>query len=184
VTQYDTRFTDVTGTRSRRLTSAFVAPGRQYNFTNAKATPDAAWVQIMSSWLEGQRTDMFWAKLPPFPGATANPNILLGSTNLNLSFGAGATGDTLRVSFGYVENGAAPNLFYCTTRKDVCHTSSTATLINPFLFASEAQSPTPCASGCTIPIPAIAGRMMYYHTVRQSAISNSVTGPLSVVAVQ
>ena len=37
VTQFGTT---KTGFFSRRLTGSFVAPGRQYNFTNAKTTPD------------------------------------------------------------------------------------------------------------------------------------------------
>ncbi len=181
VTQFDTAVTDKVGANSRRLTSAFVAPGRQYNFTNAKTTPDAKWIVVQPQWLEGQRTDTFWMKMPPFPSANSNEGTALGSTGLSLRLGGGP-GDSARVAFGYAENGNPAN-FYCTSRAEACYTSASATATNPFVYASETQGYTPCSGGCTVQVPAIPGRILYYQVQHQNGSNTNVSG-LGAVAVQ
>jgi len=181
VTQFNTTVTDKIGENSRRLTSALVAPGRQYNFTNAKVTPDAKWIQVLPQWLEGQRTDIFWVKLPPFPGPESNAGTAPGATGLTLQV-SGGPGDAVRVAFGYAENGGPAN-FYCTSRAEACYTSATATAASPFVYAGEVQSFTPCSGGCTVQIPAIPGRIVYYQVQRRNG-SNTTTSALGTVAVQ
>jgi hypothetical protein len=181
VTQFNTAVTDKTGEESRRLTSALVAPGRQYNFTNAKATPDAKWIEVLPQWLEGQRTDTFWVKAPPFPGIESNTGSALGATGISLRLG-GVPGDAVRVAFGYAENGNAAN-FYCTSRAETCYTSTSATVANPFAYASETQGYTACSGGCTVQIPAIPGRILYYQVQRQNGASATASA-LGAVAVQ
>jgi hypothetical protein len=181
VTQFNTTRTDNRGVTSRRLTSALVAPGRQYNFTNAKPTPDGRWILVQGQWLGGQRTDMFWMKLPPFPATISDPGAAPGATNLRLHL-SGVRGDVIRVAFGYAENGKPAN-FFCTSRAEACYTSSSETTSLPFAYASEAQSYTGCGSGCTITIPAAPGRALYYQVQRQDRLNNT-TSVLGVVAVQ
>ena len=181
VTQFNTTRTDNVGVSSRRLTSAFVAPGRQYNFTNAKTTPDGKWVQAQAQWLEGQRTDMFWVEVPPFPPAVSNPGTSLSATNVELQL-SGSTGDEIRVAFGYAENGD-PTQFYCTSRAEACYTSASPSQGSPFAFASEAQAYTPCAGTCSISIPAIPGRILYYQVqaLRRNGVNtNSGMGAIAV----
>ena len=61
------------------------------------------------------------------------------------------------IKFGYMENGSAGS-YYCTSRQDACTTSG-----SPFIFPSiDSRTPLACSSGCTINIPAIAGRAVYY----------------------
>ena len=151
VSQFNTTRTDIVGTQSRRISSALVAPGRQYNFTNAKVTPDGKWVQVQAPWLEGQRGDLFWVKLPPFPSEASNPGVATGATNLKLQI-TGVAGDSIRVAFGYADNGDPAN-FYCTTRAEACFTSAAATATNPFVFASETQSFIPCSTRCSVSLP-------------------------------
>lgn len=171
VTQFNTTKTDSVGVTSRRLTSALVAPGRQYNFTNAKPTPDGKWVVVQAQWLEGQRTDLFWVKMPPFPTTVSNSGV-------TLTF-SGVTGDTIRIAFGYAENGIPAN-FYCTSRAETCYTSASATTKNPFVYASEAQSYKTCGSGCTVTIPSSPGRALYYQVQRRNG-SNTTTSPVGVI---
>jgi len=181
VTQLNTTETDNAGVSSRRLTSAFVAPGRQYNFTNAKPTPDGKWAQVQAQWLEGQRTDMFWVKLPPFPPVVSNPGTSEGATNLALPL-SGEAGDMIRVAFGYAENGD-PAQFNCTSRAESCYTSASASPGNPFVFASEAPSYTPCSGTCSVSIPAIPGRILYYQVQaqrRNGVNTNSTIGATAV----
>lgn len=177
VTQWNTLNNDAVGISSRRLTSALIAPGRQYNFTNAKSTPDGKWAQVQAEWLEGQRTDIFWAKIPPFPASPSQP--ASGKIVLVLS---GITGDSVAVSFGYAENGDPASLF-CTTRAEACFTSAAATTANPFVYGSEAPSFTPCSAGCEIAIPAIPGRILYYQVIRKNGgiTSTSALGATGVL---
>lgn len=181
VTQFNTLKNDAIGVNSRRLTSAFVAPGRQYNFTNAKTTPDGKWIQVQGQWLEGQRSELFWVKMPPFPAGISDPGAAPCATKLRLRF-KGVSGDSIRIAFGYAENGKPANL-YCTSRAEACYTSSSATTNYPFAYASEAQSFTGCGSACTITIPATPGRVLYYQVQRKNG-SNTITGALTVAAVR
>ncbi len=172
-TQFNTTTNDNSGASSRRLTSAFMAPGRQYNFTNAKPTPDGKWILLPAYWLEGQRSDMFWLKLPPFPEEHAK-------TRVQVQVESGS-GDSVRIEFGYAENGN-PTDFYCSSREEACFASSSATAASPFRYASESSSYVTCGSGCTITIPAVPGRTLYYRVERHSWWK-SITGELQVLAV-
>jgi hypothetical protein len=181
VVQFNTTQDDHRGIQSRRISSSLVAPGRQYNFTNAKATPDGKWVQVLGQWLEGQRSDLFWVKLPPFPNKDSNPGTRPGATNLNLEL-TGVPGDAVRVAFGYAENGDPAN-FYCTSRAEACYTSASAAPGNPFVYAGETQAYISCSTRCSVPIPAIPGRVLFYQVQRQNG-SNTTTSALGAVAVQ
>jgi hypothetical protein len=173
VTQFNTAKDDNSGASLRRLTSAFVAPGRQYNFTNAKPTPDGKWMVVPAPWLEGQRTDMFWVRLPPFPSGNPDKNFQVRVD--------GGSGDSVRVAFGYAENGK-PADFYCTSRAEPCFTSSSATTANPFSYGSDSSSYESCGSGCSITMPAVSGRTLYYQVQRRNWWKTT-TGPLTAVAV-
>ncbi len=174
---------DVSGTGVRRLTMGFNLPLTHFAFQNWISSPDAKWgffaanpIQYRPQWQYYSGAHYFAMKLPPWPVAdTVNRTTFV---NLPIKF-SGQPGDRLRIAFGYAENGD-PTKFYCTTRNDACWTSSAATARNPFLFASETQSPTPCDSGCTVPIPAIPGRVVYYQVERSNGAS-VVSGPLQTV---
>ena len=89
------------------------------------------------------------------------------------------------IEFGYQEYGA-PGAINCTTRNDACiATASTVPTGNqPFYFASENPAGASCASGCTIAIPAISQRVLYYQ-VKYRAANNTVLAadPLAAVVV-
>ena len=197
VIQFNTARADNKGLNSRRVTSALVAPGRQYNFTNAKPTPDGKWILVQAQWLEGQRTDMFWMKLPPFPGTIPDPGTAPGPTNFSVRLN-GVSGDAIRVAFGYAEHGNPAN-FYCTSRAEACYTApavgdSIATRINRYLhrvrepgrlyaYAGEDQSYLPCSGSCSIQIPAVPGRVLYYQVQRKNGSKNT-NSAIGVVTVR
>jgi hypothetical protein len=68
------------------------------------------------------------------------------------------------VEFGYAENGD-PGNYYCVSRQETCVAASGA--INPptpFYFEqSESFVGVPCVAGCTITIPALSQRILYYR---------------------
>jgi hypothetical protein len=101
-------------------------------------------------------------KLPPQP---AHDTIVRNAfVNVAVTIGAGDPAATkVRARFGYAENGA-PGQFYCAyNRKEECRTRPDPTLADPYYFASEpAQNLQDCSTGCTILIPGISGRLVYY----------------------
>jgi hypothetical protein len=98
---------------------------------------------------------------------------------------AGLAVNNAIVEFGYQEYGA-PQFIDCTTRNDACiATASTVTPGNqPYYFASENPAGAACGSGCTITVPAISQRILYYRVEYRTA-SNAVlaAGPLTSVVV-
>ena len=170
----------------RRLTMGWWLTPNHYSFSNWITTPDGRWGLFSNNPIGGRArkgeyaAGMQWfaMKLPPWPVTDSNNRTSFVSVPVQLS---GVSGDRIRIAFGYGENGDAANL-YCVTRQETCWTASAPSPASPFLFASETQRPTSCNSGCTVSIPAIAGRMLFYEIERSNG-SNVTTGPLQAVAV-
>jgi hypothetical protein len=79
------------------------------------------------------------------------------------------------VEFGYAENGAA-NSFFCTSRRESCVAVSGAIGSSaPFFYEqTETYSGAPCASGCTVAIPALSQRILYYRWKYRDAFGNVI----------
>ena len=162
----------------RKLTMGFSGPGRQYQFGNVTATPDGTWAFMQGYWLDGKRNEILGIKLPPFPTADTINHADYIPIQINAGPGAGVAA---RVKFGYAENGP-PSSFFCTSRGEACVTD---TMVGPFAFAqSDSLTPAPCStdsrqrrfdrSGCTLTIPAISGRVVYYQLERLDAAGHVV----------
>lgn len=68
------------------------------------------------------------------------------------------------VDFGY-----GPE-FRCTSSRGVCLTASaTVDETEPFAFESESPAGVPCASGCTVAIPQLPLRVLYYRVKYRAA---------------
>jgi hypothetical protein len=161
----------------RRLTLGFWEPMKHYSFSNWVATPDAKWGIFAPNPVQQRAAAAQWfaMKLPPWLENDSKVRTTFVPQPIQTS---AKLGDSVRVAFGYGENGDPGNL-YCTTRAQTCWTSSTATASNPFVFAGEAQHPMICSSGnCVISIPAIPGRVLYYQVE-----TNGRLGSLQSVAV-
>jgi hypothetical protein len=162
---------DTTNTGTRRLTQGFWPGLGQYYASNWSASPDAKWGFYAGTPL-GQRprsqeagSHFFAMKLPPWPTTTDSiDRTKYVSIPIALS---GTSGDQIRAAFGYGENGD-PSKFYCTTRQETCWTSSAPTPLSPFIFAGETQNKTPCNSSCSVSIPAIPGRILFYQLERSN----------------
>jgi hypothetical protein len=98
--------------------------------------------------------------------------------------------DNAVVQFGYAENGDPKN-FYCSSRQEKCLATAATVPAVPFLFPSEGTggleagvTGLPCAGGCTVAIPAISQRMLYYQVKYRDASNRTVaTGQVETVAV-
>jgi len=138
----------------RRLTLGLTGHLRQYGYSTFIPEPTGTWGLFKADWADGVRSEIFMAKLPPFP--TSDSAVPL-NTFINYAVPVPGGANYAEIEFGYMENGAA-NAYYCTSRQDTCTTSG-----SPFAFPSiDTRSLTSCSSGCTINIPVISGRAVYY----------------------
>ncbi len=161
---------DPNGQNFRKISTGFMGPGIEFSFSAATMEPAGQWTLFSCNWCNGYRSDIFMAKLPPFPSGqpVSSNNFVPVSVNL----GPSAAYDQARVRFGYVEDGGNPSNFYCTQRADACMTSSA---VSPFAFVSEGAAWASCSSGCTITVPSIPGRVLYYVVDRRNSSSGQVS---------
>ena len=170
VLQIETSRTDAKGNSQRVITYGFSRHRRQPEvyWSNGKSTPDGTWALFVTRWVDEQRGDLYAVKLPPWPVAD---NLNRGSfipiqVQLN---GVPAGTDNVVAEFGYDAG------LHCTSRQETCVSvtgGADAQPVNeatPFYWASETYSGIPCASACTVTIPAISQRMVYYRMKYRSA---------------
>ncbi len=166
---------DPAGNFWRPITMGFSGPGRQFEFGSFIPDPTGTWGFMQAFWPDGARNDLFMARLPPWP---ATPDGINRSKYVPFSVTVppNSAQPNARVHFGYAENGPAGS-FYCTGRQDACMVNGT-TPGTPFSFDSENPQWQNCANGCTIQVPEIAGRVLYYEIDRQDGSGNITPGPL------
>jgi hypothetical protein len=172
---------DPYNTGARRITSALSFPRTTDNLWNAPLLPNGDWqINLSSSVNYGTRPIMFLVKVPPYPGPQRGVNRSSWiPVPLKISTVPVGTASAM-VEFGY-----NPNL-YCGTRQEVC-VANTATLqTGGSVYAYETSdnpSGLPCASGCTITIPALSQRMMWHRLVYRNSAGLVISlGPVSVLA--
>jgi len=139
-------------------------------FANARVLPDNSWVMFQGNYLDSlSRTD-YMALLPPFPAPDSVARGAFVAVPIAVTPPAGAMVNNAIVEFGYQEYGQN-----CTTRADICVASAATVPAGnaPFQFASESPAGAACSSGCTITIPAISQRVLYYRVKYRDA-SNDV----------
>jgi hypothetical protein len=163
------------GERARTLVKPFAPWFGTNSFFNGHFMPDASGVIFNCDWCSGVRPDLYWAKLPPTPPTDSINRSNYVNVPVTLS---GVAGDQVRIRFGYAENGPPASLF-CMTRQEACATDASGA--NPFVYLSETQHFTACGSGCTVNIPAVPGRVVYYVVDRLNGTIRS--GPLQTQAV-
>jgi hypothetical protein len=180
---------DTNATGVRRLTTGFWPALGQYYAYNWVASPDGKWGFFAGNPLNQrpkhneEAANFFAMKLPPWPDPFPIPGVdgLSPDRTTFIPYPVqvwGQGGDTVRIAFGYGENGDVYNS-YCTTRLETCWTSDAATSSNPYVFDSEPQSRTKCDLACTIQVPAIAGRVLYYRIEH----ADGTIDPISAVAI-
>lgn len=182
--QVSTTNTDPNGGGGRLISQLFATHHNENLYNNVHPTTDGKWLLFSTRNLTGT-LEAYMAKLPPFPSQESTRRDTFIPVRLTLGAPAppasGGTSPATRsrplsssaiVEFGYAENGD-PGSFYCTSRRETCIAQdSSIDESRPFYFATtEAGSITgkACGSGCTIAIPALPGRVLYYRvTFRDS----------------
>jgi hypothetical protein len=170
------------GRTYRRLGALFNRLNFESVFSSGHSSFGGQWAFGHSDFYGGGlRTDLFLVKLPPTPPSDhvarndfVNVPVILGAN----------TAPNARIRFGYAENGPA-NAFFCAyNRKEICYTNPNPTAAIPYFFQSEVgQTFQSCSGGCTINIPAISGRVVYYVVERLDG-SGNVVDPGSAPQIQ
>jgi hypothetical protein len=172
---------DPSGSFSRIISSSFGIYDGQSNFWNTRTLPDGSW--LFAPVPDGG-VKLF--KIPP-PDQSSEDRTAYVPFTVTIG-GSGAPGaSSAVVEFGYGENGPAGG-YYCTARQETCVAQAgTINAAVPFLFQeTEAAGITgmPCAAGCTITVPAIPGRILYYRVdFRDSNGKILSREPASAVAI-
>jgi hypothetical protein len=126
---------------------------------------------------DGISRNDYMAMMPPFPPLDSVARGVFVAVPVILHPPAGLSVNNAIVQFGYQEFGGN-----CTTRADACIANAATIGTVPFFYASEAPAGLPCSAGCTISVPAISQRMLYYKVEYRNA-SNAVlaTQPTQVL---
>ncbi len=176
--QISTLQSDPLATFQRVLTRA--VNGATHNtsgFASIHVLPDNSWAMFQGNYNDGISRNDYMAKIPPFPPTDSVVRATFVAVPVILHPPSGLAVNNTVVQFGYQEYGGN-----CTTRADACIANS-ATIPSgnaPFFFASENPAGVVCSSSCTITIPAISQRMLYYKVEYRNS-SNTV---LSVTPTQ
>lgn len=179
IRQFSLEDTDFAGAFTRNLVSATARLRMVTGFENNRLLPDNSWLLFRAEWLNYNRQEMWMAKMPPYPTPDAVDRGTFVPMALKLQPPAGIAVDNAVVEFGYTEY-----LGNCTSRKDPCVASGAEIGSPPFQFASENPAGMPCAPGCTIVIPAIPQRILYYQVqYRDKSNRTLAAGPAQAVAV-
>jgi hypothetical protein len=160
---------DDTGRWSRTLSRMLGYPHRQSMYANLVALPDASWALGYTMLAGGTENIALGVKLPPYPlddGPQSNGTFVASAVHVT----APPPGtDNVVVEFGYDPE------FRCGSRREACVSTTGGAMeqpVNealPFYWASEAYAGTPCASGCTVTIPALPQRVLYYRVKYRKA---------------
>jgi len=174
VSQLGMQRQDRLGNDARRLTLGLQTTRKTGG--NTRTIPSGDWAMM---WMDAGAIEptMLLAKIGAFPPYSSVNRTDFIPVPVPIAAKAGAT--TAVVDFGFDEN------FHCRTRNEGCLANGNATSDpNPFYYPSELPAGKTCSSGCTINIPAISGRIVYYRPRWLDGGGATVeTGKTQVVAV-
>ena len=178
IVQNYTQADDPRGTHFRRLTMGLVGPFSAYHYSSPHVVPDHKFMFVRYSYPNGMAPAPLLYKLPPPPVEDSIDRSNPIPVAVSLPSGSGYR----RIKFGYAENGGATQ-FFCTTRQEACFTDAN---ITPFAYeTSDTLTATNCTAGCTIKVPALSGRVLYYRVERSANGSTGwVAGPTQVIGIK
>jgi hypothetical protein len=163
LTQYRWDDPNYLGRNLRVLTSCGRPKSQQTSYWSGRVLPYGDYGLCYSDFVKGVNEPVIMLMgLPPLPSWDGIDRTTWVPVSVPIAAGHG----TAAVEFGYIENsGTVATYFNCTTRQDVCEVASPTIESPPFYYASEGVRPMGCDSGCSIQIPAISGRVVFYQIV-------------------
>lgn len=123
--------------------------------------------------------NMWYVAVPPFPKGDSRNRGTFTPVPVNIS-GVPPSTDNVLVQFGHNPS------FQCSRNRDNTCYAESATLneATPFQFDHETLTGLSCASGCTVTVPAISNRVLYYRIIYRDAGDNVIlTGKTRVKAI-
>ena len=131
---------------------------RETAYENVKADPTGTALLARAMW---------YVAPPPFPGEDTRNRGTFASIPVTISSVPAGTSTAL-VQFGYNAS------FQCSRNRDnTCYAeAATVTDATPYKFDHETLTGLSCASGCTIAIPALANRVLYWRMVFRDSGGN------------
>ncbi len=178
---------DGTGKYTRMLSKGLTRNRIMQPFYHPHALPNGDWVITHTSFADNVGDMVFAIKVPSIPPDDGvNRNSFVPVT-IHAEAPANVSGANAYVQFGYAEWGSPPS-YFCTSRAEACAVGSTNTANKaPFSFditESRLFNGVPCAKGCSITIPAISGRVLYYQVLfRNVSGAVAATGEPAVSVV-
>ena len=167
------------GRWERRITTGFGRYNGQDTYSNAKLIFNSNILLFNCGTPNLQRIgDICAGIMPSDPTGNALNQANNGFRQYPVGVKVGA--QYAEVQFGYAENGA-PSQYFCASRQEPCNTSNPPNV--PFNWEGEPRSLTPCTGGCTINIPVLPGRVVYYRTRLSADGVNWMNGPMQVAGV-
>jgi len=172
---------DSFGRTGRMLSSGYSMYRLRTDYWNTLALPDGSWMMYQMdpfSYYGNLENQVLLAKIPPFPA----PDALDRSDFLKIPVAVSPPAGTNNavVQFGYVENGP-PGNYFCTSRREACvkgNQSGTS-----YGYAGNTIAGVPCSGGCTVTIPALPERIVYFQALYRDASNNVIgQGPRQMTA--
>jgi hypothetical protein len=181
--QFRIDLSDFSGLATRKFGYVHGHPGTAYEYSNCRPAADAQFMFCPGYWLDGVRSEWLAYRIPPaLPADNVNRTSFVPVT---LTYQGVTFASNIRARFGYLENGG--DLLRCTAYAQDCSTEiPSASTSDPYSFTNEAVTRQGCVSGavCTVTIPSLPNRVLYYVVDRLDGSGNVVaTTPLSAVAV-
>lgn len=167
--QFRISVNDSTGAYSRGISGGMSSFGRQWPYSTAVMHPSGLWSIIPANqYSEGHGLITWLVSMP-----TWNPDSVVRNDFVQTSISVSAGNQYARIRFGYGDDGT-PSQMFCTQRADSCVTDRTT---SPYAFlAVDPLAPAnTCTSGCTINVPALAGKLLYYRIERSTDGTNFTT---------
>jgi hypothetical protein len=166
-------------TTQRTLTRLFTTPKVWPNTSNARSLPDGSWVFYSPA--AGPGAVMI--KIPPQPAADGKDRTTFIPTPIAAAAPPGATHAV--VEFGYAEQGT-PASYYCTSRRETCVAYQAAVNeATPFKWTpTESVTGLPCSPSCTLVVPALPGRVVYWRVKYRNANQTDIALGESGVAIE
>jgi hypothetical protein len=162
--QYGVIQHDLVGAGFRRLGPNYSKWNQQDVFWSVAVTPNGGLMESWVRWLDGVAHEDLLTILPPYPSQDGVTRSTFIPIPIAIDPPSGSAIQSAIVEFGYAENGD-PESYYYTFRQETCvAASASVNTVTPFYFEqSESYSGVPCATGCTITIPAFSQRAVYYR---------------------
>lgn len=163
--QFNTIHHDLSGQYFRRIGNNYARWNMMDVFWTVRQIPSGSSAATQVRWLDNARTDNLNNVLPPMPSPDLyNPRNTFEPITVVLTPPSGLSIASAYIEFGYTENGD-PGNYYCTSRQEACAVAvSTINLTTPFYFdQTESFTPLSCVTTCSIDLPALPGRVVYYR---------------------